>query len=88
MLAPHVSCRCGAFDHSASLPMCLEDVKDCFIVVLTAVEPCRTLSCVYFEAWQMVVGSLRGRIMWKASFMVIIWVACEGRNRQCFEGYY
>ena len=39
-----------------------------------------------FESWKMDVGSQRGRIMWKVSFMAIIWVIWKEHSAWCFQG--
>ena len=39
-----------------------------------------------FEAWKMTVGSWRGRIMWKLSFLPTLWAIGKERNIRCFEG--
>lgn len=42
--------------------------------------------CNLFEAWKMAVCSSRGRMMWKVSFLAVIWVIWQEIKKRCFEG--
>lgn len=39
-----------------------------------------------FEAWLLFPRASKYRIMWRLSFLAIIWVIWKERNRHCFEG--
>ena len=42
--------------------------------------------CNISEAWKMCVASARGKIMWRSSFLLVLWVSWKERNARCFEG--
>ena len=40
----------------------------------------------YPNAWMFAVGSPKGRILWRLSFLATIWVMWKEMNQGCFEG--
>lgn len=38
-----------------------------------------------FDEWRWTVAVASGRIMWKTSFLAVIWFLWRKRNSQCFE---
>lgn len=38
-----------------------------------------------FVVWKLGVGPSRGRILWRTSFVAIIWVIWQERNNRCFN---
>lgn len=39
-----------------------------------------------FEAWNLQIGVAKGRIMWRLSFLAIVWAIWKEKNSRCFEG--
>ena len=66
-------------------PKLLSSFGSLFLVglMLVGVLP---FSLVYlFEAWNLGVGSCRGRIMWRSSFVGTLWVIWKERNSRHFQ---
>lgn len=38
-----------------------------------------------FKEWYLLPGSVKGRIMWRSSFLVIIWTIWREWNSRCFD---
>ena len=82
-------------------PMCLKDVESMDHLFLNCRVTQGLWNSVYswfamsgvlpahftqlFEAWKLGMGSRRGRIMWKTSFLATIWVIWKERNNPCFK---
>lgn len=39
----------------------------------------------FYQAWSIGVGSARGKIMWKSSFMAVKFTLWKERNSRCFN---
>ena len=39
-----------------------------------------------FQAWKNPLGGSRGKVMWRLSFLAMIWTIWKERNSRCFEG--
>ena len=39
-----------------------------------------------FQAWKTPIGDPRGKVMWRLSFLLVIWTIWKERNMRCFEG--
>lgn len=40
----------------------------------------------HFEAWRAPINFPRGKAMWRASFLALVWIVWKERNARCFEG--
>ena len=39
-----------------------------------------------FQAWKAPIGDSRGKVMWRLSFLAVIWTIWKERNLRCFKG--
>lgn len=38
-----------------------------------------------YKAWWVPLKSIRGKVMWRASFVAVMWIIWKERNARCFE---